>query len=204
MAWEIVSDTDVANYVRFPVNNLRDAWYDQAIGIIEGFTGWSLTEENNITEVLDGTGTSDLKPEKIPISSVTSINISGINIPTSYYYVTWSGIKLKSHRDFSVQLSSGLYEIIDFPYGVANITIEYSCGGFNILPRKYQEAIKAATFMIIKEYTVIPRSEGSDQVMRTYRPDRTMLPEEVLMNYGTHGKIRGILNAMLPQERLFA
>ena len=46
----------------------------------------------------------------------------------------------------------------------------------------------------------IPRNEGSDQVLRKYRPDRTMMPEEVLKSYGVHGKIMGIIQANLPRR----
>lgn len=202
--WDILTKEQVSSFIRVPEDRMVDDWYDMAIGHIESHTGWYLDPVLNITEIISGAGADYIVPDYVPISSVTSIQVNGITVPPTYYVVSWDMIQLKSHRPDDVTAAQMLYTINDFTLGSKNINISYSSSGYNGLPRKYKEPVKLCIYFICKEISVNFRGEGSDQIMRKYRPDRTMNPEEVLMGYGQHGKIMGILNTLLPQHKRYS
>lgn len=204
MAWEIVSKESVASFIRVPEDRMMDVWYDMSIGLIEDHTGWYLDAQTNITELTSGNGSNFLVPDVVPIASVSSIRIEGSLVPPTHYVTSWDMIQLKSYRSDDILQSDMLYSIGEFNLGTRNIEIVYNSAGYNGLPRKYKEALKSCIFFICKEFSVNFRGEGSDQMMRKYRPDRTMNPEEVLMSYGQHGKIKGILNTILPLHKRYS
>lgn len=203
-AWDIVSKADVSKFVRVPLTEMQDIWYEMAVGLIEEFTGWTLTAQSAITERVDGNGTDFIMVNRFPISAVTSLTLEGSSISSTYYGVTWDSIKLYSYRGEDITIYTGLYAINYFPYGSGNITVVYNAGGYASLPNKYYQSVRSCLFMIIKEFSTNFRGEGSDQMYKKYRPDRTQNPEEVLLNYGQHGKIMGIIKAFLPQKRHYA
>ena len=208
MAWEIVSKVDVATFARVTQDMLRDVWYTTALGHIERYTGWQkLTAAENITEYVDGSGDAILTP-RVPINTVTTIQVHGTPLPSGYWASTWDGIRLRSYRPGEsfettvfLERTTSFGEI--FPFGLSNIYLSYNVGGIASLPVEYSEAVKEALLLVIKEFSVVPRMEGSDSMLKKYRPDRTMVPEEVLHNYGLHGKINGILRAILPQTKTY-
>lgn len=204
MAWEIVSSSIVKDFIRVPQSDMQDIWYDMAVGLIEEHTGWNLTATLGITEKTDGNGTDFLAVQNAPIASVASVKVEGDTIPSGYYHVRWDSIRLLSYRGEDVSLYNGLYSITHFPFGVGNIEIVYDGGGATALPNKYLQSVKSCILMVCKEFSTNFRGEGSDQMYRKYRPDRTQNPEEVLLNYGQHGKITGILKAFLPTRKNFA
>lgn len=202
--WDIVSLRDVSKFVRIPQSDIEEIWYEIAQGFIEEHTGWSLNENLAVTEKIDGTGAIHVEPSYVPLSSVTELKLQGSVVPSTHYQVNWDSIRLLSYRGDDITIYDNIYSIAEFTFGVGNVEVTYNCGGYDSLPSKYQYAVRACFLYIIKELSVFYRGEGSDQMLRTYRPDRTQNPEEVLINYGSHGKIYGILSKFLPEKKLYA
>lgn len=188
--WNIVSRAEVANFARINEDNIDDIWYDTVLGIIETNTGWySLEESMDVIDITHGHG-SPILYVKSPINSVAYLKVDGATVSSSLYYASWEKIYIKNNSDRT-------YLSVIKP-GIANVEISYNIGGITALPSNYQESLKAVLLLCIKELIAIPRNEGSDQTLRKYRPDRTMMPEETLKNYGVHGKINGIIRSQLP------
>ena len=208
MSWEIITKEDAANFARITTAQLQDIWYDVALAAIENYTGWqSLTEAADISEYIDGPGSSILVP-RLPINTVSLLQIYGSSVPTSYYYVTWNGVEMRTYRPGETYETTVYFERVTsfgdvFPFGIRNIYITYNYGGIGSLPNEYLGLVKDSLLQVIKEFSVVPRSEGSDTMLKKYRPDRTLQPEEILSNYGIHGKIKGILQATLPRRKTF-
>lgn len=208
MSWEIVTQTETADFARVSVTQLQDIWYDMAVGMVEQYTGWSsLSTPENAQEYVNGSGSSLLRI-KSPVNTVSVLEIHGVSVPASLYYVNWYGIEMRSYVPdsilyitYSMERSFALDNV--FPFGIKNVYVEYNYGGISSLPDKYKNALKWALLQIIKEMSTVPRTEGSDSMLRKYRPDRTLLPEEVLRMYGIHGKILGILGATLPKQKVW-
>lgn len=207
MAWTIVTEEETASYCRVVASFLRPEWYTLALGAIENYTGWySLDEAETVQDYFDGSGSSHLRP-LFPINSVTSIQVHGITVPAAYYYVKWNAIQMRSYRPDQSYATTLLldretaYGTV-FPYGMKNIYVDFNVGGTASLPAKYLNNLRLCLLMIIKEFTVMPRGEGSDYKMNKWRPDRTLNPEEVLTSYGVHGKINGIIRAFLPRKKI--
>jgi len=190
--WKIVSKDEVSNFARISAGSIEDMFYDTTLGVVETFTGWSNLEAPiNIIHTAHGHG-SPILLAHAPINSVASITVNGAVISPSLYYVSWDKIYMKnSEENPRLQV---------FKRGFANIELAYNIGGIASIPENYQQSLKATLLLCIKEMVAIPRNEGSDQVLRKYRPDRTMMPEEVLKSYGVHGKIMGIIQANLPRR----
>lgn len=203
-SWVIVSKQEASQFIRVALSEVQDIWYDMAVGLIEEHTGWTLTAESSITERVDGLGTDYFELKKYPIASVTSVTLQGSAVNSNYYNVEWDKVRLYSYRGEDLTLYTGLYSLDYFPYGSGNLTVVYNAGGYASLPNRYLQAVKACILMVCKEFSTNFRGEGSDQMYRKYRPDRTQNPEEVLMSYGQHGKITGILKAFLPRKRQYA
>lgn len=208
MSWEIITQTQAANFSRVQESQLDNVWYDIAIGAIESHTGWeSLAQTQTIAEYLDGTGSNILKT-RLPLNSVSLVQVVGTTVPSSYYYAGWYGIEMRSYvpgdtfQTYMLLERLLAYENI-FPMGLKNVYVEYNYGGISSLPNKYIAAIKSCLLQIIKEISTVPRTEGSDSMLKKYRPDRTLMPEEVLREYGVHGKIHGILAASLPKQKMW-
>lgn len=188
--WTIVTKNDVAEYARINISNIDDSWYDIVLGIVENKTGWfSLENAVDVTETVHGNN-SPIMVVKAPINSITSIVANNSIISPSTYTFTWNKIYMKNKTDRST--------LSVFPPGIANIDITYNVGGTDSLPPDYQENLRATLLLCLKEFVAVPRNEGSDQMLKKYRPDRTMMPEEVLQSYGLHGKISGIIKSLLP------
>lgn len=208
MSWEIVTQTEAANFARVQENQLDNVWYDIALGMIEAHTGWeSLTQATNVSEYLDGNGSSILKT-RLPLNSVSLVQVVGTTVPSTYYNVAWYGLEMRSYvpgdtfQTYMLLERLLAYENI-FPIGIKNVYAVYNYGGTASLPSKYYNATKSALLQIIKELSTVPRTEGSDSMLKKYRPDRTMQPEEVLRSYGVHGKVYGILLATLPKVKMW-
>ena len=203
-AWEIVTKADVQSFTRIPLVEMQDIWYEMAVGLIEEHTGWTLTAESNITEKVNGTGADFIQPSQIPISSVSSVTVLSSSLSSGFYKVNWHVIQLLSYRGDDITDYGGLYSITEFPYGIGNVTVVYDAGGYSSLPNKYLRAVQMCMFFLIKEISQNFRGEGSDARYKKYRPDRTQNPEEVLENYGQHGKMFGIMNRFLPKRKYYA
>jgi len=209
MSWAIVTKTEAANFARVTEPQLQDVWYDAALALIENYTGWhSLEVPKTASEYVDGNGSQILHPN-LPVNSVNLIQIHGQTVPSAYYHVNWYGVEMRTYIPGDVYISHMLFERKlgaqnIFPYGIKNIYIEYSYGGTSSMPKRLVDNIKWGLLQIIKEISTVPKNEGSDSMLKKYRPDRTLLPEEVLSNYGLHGKIRGILMATFPKQKLWS
>jgi len=192
--WQIITKEQAAEFARVNVQSVDDIWYDNIVGIVERYTGWShLEEAATITERFHGNGTPFLLCQH-PINSVTSIQVSNSLLSSSSYIVDWSKIYL-----INDDVGNGI-PLNVFKKGIKNILITYNAGGTDSLPSSYLQSLKNTLLLCLKEMIAIPRNEGSDQTLRKYRPDRTMAPEEVLQSYGIHGKIQGIIKTNLPNR----
>lgn len=192
--WDIVSKEQTATYARVSIQNIDDYWYDNIVGMVEHFTGWRhLDEAQNIVTRCHGTGTPFLAIHA-PINTITSIVVSQETISSSLYTYDWNKVYM-----INDDLNTG-YANNFFKRGVKNVVVTYNVGGTSNLPTYLFESLQQSMLMCLKELIAIPRNEGSDQTLRKYRPDRTMMPEEVLKSYGVHGKIQGILKANLPMR----
>lgn len=201
MAWEIVPKSQVSENIRIPVTSLQDIWYDAAIGLVERFSGIYIGEAANYTEEGDGTGSIFYRPKVIPVNSVSSLSILGQTIPSYRYSVRWDGIWFKDQRVLDTNpYSTGFVYYSSFPFGISNVDITYNAGGITNLPSEFKDALPMTLILVIKEMSVLFRTEGSDQVLEKYRPDRSKVKDEVLQNYGIHGKIRGIIKSWLPPK----
>lgn len=192
--WEIVSKEQTANYARVNIQNIDDYWYTNIVGMIEKYTGWRyLNDATSVTERYHGTGTPFLAIHA-PINTITSIVVSTATISSSLYSYDWNKVYL-----INDELNAGYAHNV-FKQGIKNVVVNYNVGGTSSLPVHLSESLQQTMLMCLKELIAIPRNEGSDQTLRKYRPDRTMMPEEVLKSYGVHGKIQGIMKANLPMR----
>lgn len=199
MAWELVSKSDVAKNIRVAAPDIQDIWYDSAIGLVERFTGWNLVAAQSYTEYGDGNGSEIFTPEVLPLNSVSSLKISTQLIPSTAYLVRWDGVYFKTPEVLpTTPYTTSLIYYNHFPFGIGNVYIEYNGGGITNLPSKYSSYLPMTLTYIIKELSVLFRNEGSDNVLEKYRPDRSQVKEEVLQNYGIHGKVRGIIKSWYP------
>lgn len=207
--WEIISKEEVSQFIRVPVLEISDLWYDLVISLIEDYTGWySLDYAEDIIEDIDGDGSAFLRTQ-IPINSVSTILLNGVGVPSSYYSTKWHGVTLKTYiSDTSIidhEMFYNMYEFgFYFPIGLSNINVSYNAGGISSLPARYRNKIRTALLLCIKELSIIPRNEGSDQMMREYVPRKQTNRGEVLKRFGVHGKIMGIIESILPPKSRFA
>lgn len=189
--WNIISKSDLAEFARISAGSIDDIWYDATLGIIETFTGWSHLEEP-VNKIYTTHGhNSPILVSLSPINTVNSITVNSKVISPSLYFVSWDKIYMKNDDENRNMV---------FVRGFGNITVDFNIGGTSAIPDHFQQALKGTLLLCLKEMVAIPRNEGSDQVLRKYRPDRTMMPEEVLKSYGVHGKIMGIVQANLPRR----
>lgn len=190
--WKIITKEEASEFARVSINSIDDIIYDTTLGLIEVHTGWrNLDDPINTIKYAHGIGSPILLLDA-PINSITYIKIDGVTIDSSLYYADWNKVYMKNNSD---RLSLNV-----FPVGIGNIEVSYEQGGSETLPESYRQSLIATTLLCVKEMIAIPRNEGSDQVLKKYRPDRTMMPEETLKNYGVHGKIMGIIRANLPSR----
>lgn len=208
MAWEIISKTQASEYARYPANNINDLWYDIVVGLVESHTGWESLNAvaDPRTDTFSGLGSSFL-PLAIPLVSVSSLKVLGVELPASYYKVRWDGIELSTYRPQQVIVQAPYFDIFTqygsiFPFGTNNIEATFTYGGYENLPRNLQTSLQGVMLMIIKEFTVMPRNEGSDQIMKAYKSG--LHTDEALKKAGMHGKISGILADFMPMRARWA
>lgn len=209
MSWEIITKTQASEFIRIPESKLDDIWYDITIGLIESHTGWEDldAEIGPVTSTFSGDGSSYI-PLKTPLKSVDSIRTVGVLLPTAYYTVAWDGVYMNTYRPLNVVIQQSVYYDTYsqygtiFPVGQNNISVTYTHGGYLNLPKNLRNSLKAAALMILREFTVYPRNEGSDQIMKVYKAG--LHTDEALKKAGTHGKILGILEDFMPPRNRFA
>lgn len=206
MAFEIVDKSIVSDMIRMPASKIRDEYYDMAIGQIQLHTGWRYLNYNvDLVQIKDGDDSFYLQLQK-PVNTVSYVKINNTPVPSAYYVVRWDGIYMKTEPQ-SVDLiyETSLYSPNCFSLGIGNIEVSYNCGGIANLPYEYQEAIKLAIILIIQTLSTLPREEGSDQILRNYKPQNQEYErkDESQSGVGIHGKIRDIIFKTLPR-RIFA
>jgi hypothetical protein len=202
MAFEIISKEDVAKMIRLPIAKIEDTWYDQTLGLIEQYTGlFSLSEAQDIDDVLDGDGGYYLSLQR-PLNSVSSVWMDGYTIPANYYLARWDGLYLKTYYTVNLPYESNLRYANEFTPGIGNIQISYNAGGVVNLPSKYYKSLQATIVLCLQAWATMPREEGSDQLMRNFRPvnQEYQRKDEALSERGVHGKIRDIIRTTLPKR----
>lgn len=182
MSWEIVTKAEAAKLAGARESDMRDEWYDMAIGAIERMTGVkNLGSTANVTETSNGDGTGLLLVRQPPIVSVTSLTNNGIAVDPDNYVVYTSFVEIDP--------SSG--GIDRFDKGVGNVVIQYVSG------TNGDQATKLAAVLIIKELASMSLGEGAESKIQFYKPGQSAATEEPLRQWGIHGKIAGIIKTLL-------
>lgn len=193
----------MSQYIRMPTSQIDDIWYTWCMALIQKHTGWySLDEAKTLTDqYLDGDGSAYLRTRR-PLNSISSLLVNGTSLSDAHYLARWDGVYLRTFYQSESFIYSDYRYTGFFPEGIGNIKITYNAGGTDNLPEEYLGALQASLVLIVKEFSTLPRQEGSDQIMKRYNPNRTAEPEEALRTFGIHGKIQGILNSTLPKRIL--
>lgn len=186
MAWELISKTEVSKITGARETDLRDMWYDMAVGLIERLTGINhLGTTALIVETANGDGTGLLTVRKPPITSVTSIHVDGSLVSPDSYVVYETYIQLKDNIGFGNRISDV------FPKASGNIQITYTSGTTG------DHAIKLTIALLVKELVNFALGEGAETKIQFYRPGKSAATEEPLTQWGVHGKMVGIVHSIL-------
>lgn len=196
MAWELVTKSEVSDYVQVPESSLVDDYYNGALQVISEHTGeyYIGSDGVSITDIINGNGRTSITVTKPPIISLTSVSIDGYAIDNSTLGTTKSTIYFKTNPAL---VSSLLYVPGIFSKGRGNVTISYVAGmPLASVPDHY----KLALMLILREILVVPRSEGSDARLQFTVPDYRIMRRETLMQLGIGGKIKQICESLLPAK----
>lgn len=186
MAWELISKLEVSKLTGARETDLRDMWYDMAVGLIERLTGINhIGTTATIVEVSNGDGTGLLTVRKPPITSVSSIFVDGDLIPVESYTVYETYIQLKDNALFGSGISD------NFPKGKGNIQVTYVSGTSG------DSSIKLTIALLVKELVNFALGEGAETKIQFYKPGKSNATEEPLIQWGVHGKMVGIVHSML-------
>lgn len=190
MAWEAISKAEVAKLSGTREADLSDTWYDQAVGLIETHKGiYNPGLSVTVTDVLDGDNTSRIRVRRPPIESVTSLYVDNYLISANSYVFSDGVISL-------IDNYSGNPYVFDkiFPAGKKNVTVTYVSGGG---PLSVSGAVSLTIALIIKELANLHSQEGAESRLMSYRPGKSVATEDPIHEWGTHGKIKGIIEALL-------
>ena len=85
MAWEAVSQVEVAKIAGARPSDLQDLWYNMAVDIIaEKANRWNIATTTSVTDVVDGNGMSRIAVRRPPIlSDRKSTRLNSSHIPLS-------------------------------------------------------------------------------------------------------------------------
>lgn len=186
MAWELISKIEVAKISGARETDLRDMWYDMAVGLVERLTGiTNLGVTDNVVEVSNGDGTGMLTVRKPPIVSVSSIYINNALVSPEHYVVHESYVQMVDNVYYEGTVTGV------FPKGKGNITISYVSG------TQGDNAIKLVIALLIKELVNFSLGEGAESKIQFYKPGKSAATEEPLVQWGVHGKMVGIVHSIL-------
>ena len=190
MAWEAVSELEVAKICGTTVDTLRDIWYDWAVGIVERHSGiHNIGEITSVTEVRDGNGIDRITVNKPPISSITSVTVDGSTVSSGSYTFDDASIVFVSNNPTNPHLAS-----MKFAEGAKNVTLVYLSGAAD------DYAVGLTIALIVKEFSRIERSEGAEAHLQFYQVGKNRATEAPLVEWGLHGKVIGITKSILGEK----
>lgn len=188
MAWEAIGKSSVAALAGTNAETLRDEWYDMAVALIGHFAGiYNIGTSEVVVDEIDGTGVTSIKVTKPPIGTLTSVEIDDVLIDSGYYTHTDSYVILKDDIITNVY---GLSRY--FTEGTKNVKITYTSG------RLVDYRVALVISLIIKELANLKTSEGAESRLQFFAPGRSLATQAPLLEYGLHGKIKGIIDTLLP------
>lgn len=188
MAWEAVSKEHVAPLSGIRTTDLKDEWYDFAVGTIEFHTGlYNLGTPVSVTETRNGNGMRRLAVEFPPIASLVSVSIDGSQVGSGYLANDTTTVYIKDGYGANPYLGS-----IKFNQGVQNVALSY-VSGTAVIDQNY--ALTLA--FIIKELANLTTAEGAEARVQFFKPGRSSATEDPLFEWGIHGKIKGIIEALM-------
>ena len=190
MAWEAVSENEVALICGTSVDTLRDIWYDWAVGIIERHTGvHNIGDIATITEERDGNGIDRITVNKPPIDSVTSVTVDGYVVSSGDYTFDNVSIVFEDTLPTNPHLAT-----MKFNRGSKNVTLVYESGASE------NYAVGVTIALIVKEFSRLERSEGAEAHLQFYQVGKNRATEAPLTEWGLHGKVRGIARSLLGEK----
>lgn len=191
MAWEAISAEEVSKICGVSPGSLRDEWYEMAVSLIERQAGiHNPGKTTSIDERQNGSGFAYQKVLQPPIASVSAVYVDSILLPSDRYINTDTSIVLVD--DFSAANPYVLGGA--FPEGSKNIRIVYTSG------TTLDHGVNMAIALIVKELSVLNTQEGAEARLMTFRPGESVATEEPLIQWGIHGKIRGIISTLIGKK----
>jgi hypothetical protein len=191
MAWEAVSKEECAHLAGCNVDDIRDEWYGYVTGYIGKFGGyWNPANPKLITEVRSGHGGSLLKVSQPPIYSVSSLAIDARTISSDYYLFDRSAIYFQTNSYYRFPMYS-------FSRGVKNITVSYISGTY-----EPEGDVQLCIALMIKELANQTTAEGANSRITMFKPNKADAIAEPLVEWGLHGKLKGIVMDIIGTKKL--
>jgi hypothetical protein len=191
MAWEAVSKEECAFLSGCSVDDIRDEWYKYIIGYIAKYGGyWNPGDPKPVTEVRNGHGGSVLKVSKPPILSVTSLGIDSRSVGSEYYIYDNSSIYIASN-------SYNRFPSYTFARGIKNIAVSYISG-----TEEADGDVQLCIALCIKELANQATAEGANSRITMFKPNRADAIAEPLVEWGIHGKLKGIVQDIIGIKKL--
>jgi hypothetical protein len=188
MAWEAVTKDQVAPLAGIRSTDLKDEWYDFAVGTIEYHTGlYNLGSPVAVTEIRNGNGMSRISVKYPPIASLSSVTVDGSTLGSGYIAYDTTTIYTKEGTGLNPYLNS-----IRFNRGVQNIGLSY-ISGTAVIDQNYSLTLA----LVIKELANLTTAEGAEARVQFFKPGRSSATEDPLFEWGLHGKIKGIIEALM-------
>lgn len=192
MAWEAITKAQVATLCGVAASNLQDVWYDIAVDLIERHAGiYNIGKSVSVDEKLDGNGSTRIRVNNPPISSVSAVYIDDVFVESSRY--TFNDTSIIAIESLAINPRAELYV---FPKGAKNIRVVYTSG-----EQDYSVGITIA--LIVKELSGLKSMEGAEARIQTYRPGSSNATELPLTEWGVHGKIMGIISTLVGRKVRF-
>ena len=190
MAWEAISENEVAKISGTSADKMRDVWYDWAVGIIGRVSGiYNIGDITTVTEVRDGNGMDRISVHKTPINSVTSVTVDGYSVSSGDYTFDDVSIVFEDTMPTNPHLAT-----MRFSRGSKNVTLVYESGA------AADHSVGLAIALIVKEFSKIERLEGAEAHLQFYQVGKNRATEAPLTEWGLHGKIRGIARSLLGEK----
>lgn len=192
MAWEAITKEEVAKICGVNPASLRDEWYNMATSLIERHAGvFNPGKTVSVDEKQNGSGMSYQRVDQPPIASVAAVYVDGIILPSDRYINTDNSIVLV--EDY---ISANPYAVLPgiFPEGRKNVRIVYTSGNSS------DYAVNMAIALIVKELSTLHSQEGAEARLMTFRPGESVATEEPLIQWGIHGKIKGIITTLVGRK----
>lgn len=191
MAWEAISAEQVAKICGVSPSSLQEEWYDMAVSLIERHAGiFNPGKIVPVDELINGSGMRYQRVTRPPIASVDAVYIDGNIVPPNMYVSTDTSIVMvDDYTSIHPHIPTSV-----FPEGSKNIRVVYTSGD------ETDYAVAMAIALIVKEMSSLSTKEGAEAHLMTFRPGESVATEEPLVQWGMHGKIKGIITTLLGRK----